>query len=318
MRTRSIGSSGLTVSELSLGTWGLSGEGYGLVSDWDADQTIERAVALGITLFETATPYGRGKMEERLGRALEKHAATTYIATRHGTDRRDGTTVRCFEPTYLKEAFARSQERLRREVLDVYLLHNPTASTLQRDDVLGFCRDQRAAGKVRAWGVSAGDAEVAKLAIAAGADLVSFAYNVFVAGDLARFEEKLREKNVGLLAHSVLSYGLLAGLWPPEKSFPDGDHRRDRWTKSELRGRMGHLSAVRSLVAGDVFTMRSASLRYVLANPLVSSAVLGPRSVAQLEQLVREGSPEEGRPYLDADKLAKLPAKLRDQGFDIS
>jgi aryl-alcohol dehydrogenase-like predicted oxidoreductase len=317
MRTRTLGKSGLVVSELSLGTWGLSGEGYGLVSDWDADKTIEKAVELGITLFETADCYGRGKMEERLGRALEKHAATTFVATRHGTDRRDGTTRRCFEPTYLKEAFAASQERLRREVLDVYLLHNPTASTMQRDDVLGFCREQREAGRVKAWGVSAGDAEVAKLAIEAGADVVSFAYNVFNAPDLTRIEEKLRDKNVGLLAHSVLAYGLLAGLWPPEKTFQDGDHRRDRWTKAELRGRMGHLSAVRSLVAGDVFTVRAASLRYVLTNLRVTSAVLGPRNPLQLEQLVREGQPEEGRAYLDEERLTKLPAKLREQGFDL-
>lgn len=318
MRKRTLGKSGLVVSELALGTWGLSGEGYGLVSDWDVDKTIERAVELGVTLFETADCYGRGKMEERLGRALEKHTATTYLATRHGTDRREGTTTRCFEPSYLKEAFARSQERLRRDVIDVYLLHNPTASTMQRDDVLGFCRDQREKGAVRAWGVSAGDAEVAKLAIAAGADVVSFAYNVFNANDLLRVEEYLRGKDVGLLAHSVLSYGLLAGLWPPEKSFPEGDHRRDRWTKAELRGRMGHLSAVRTLVAGDVFTLRAASLRYVLANELVTSAVLGPRSVLQLEQLLREGTPEEGRPYLDAERLQKLPAKLREQGFDVA
>ena len=150
------------------------------------------------------------------------------------------------------------------------------------------------------------------------ADVVSFSYNVFNATDLLRIEEALQMSNVGLLAHSVLSYGLLAGLWPPEKSFQDGDHRRDRWTKAELRGRMGHLSAVRSLVAGVVFTLRSASLRYVLANTLVSSAVVGPRSPLQLEQLVREGTPEDGRPYLDADRLQKLPAKLREQGFDVS
>lgn len=323
MRTRKLGKSGLVVSELSLGTWGLSGEGYGLVSDWDADKTIERALELGVTLFETASCYGRGKMEERLGRAFaqqgKKPDDPTYplIATRHGTDRRDNTTVRCFEPTYLAESFSRSQERLGREVLDVYLLHNPTASTMQRDDVLGFCREKREKNHVRAWGVSAGDAEVAKLAIEAGAEVVSFPYNVFCGMDLVRIEEKLRLKEVGLLAHSVLSYGLLAGLWPPEKTFPDGDHRRDRWTKAELRARQGHISAVRSLVAGDVFTIRAASVRYVLSNSAVSSAVLGPRSVIQLEQLVREGSPEGDKPYLDADKLAKLPAKLREHGFDL-
>jgi aryl-alcohol dehydrogenase-like predicted oxidoreductase len=61
-------------------------------------------------------------------------------------------------------------------------------------------------------------------------------------------------------------------------------------------------------VAGEVLTMRAAALRFVLSNHLVSSAVLGPRNVAQLEQLVREAG--EGAPYLSDAALARLPGDL--------
>ncbi|MEJ7729731.1 MAG: aldo/keto reductase [Polyangiaceae bacterium] len=70
MRTRPLGKTGLEVSELSLGTWGLSGDGYGEVSDEVAEKVIARALQLGITVYDTADVYGAGQMETALGRAL--------------------------------------------------------------------------------------------------------------------------------------------------------------------------------------------------------------------------------------------------------
>ena len=86
----------------------------------------------------------------------------------------------------------------------------------------------------------------------------------------------------------MLAHGLLAGQWSGDREFYPGDHRADRWTPAELGLRIGQLDALRPLVSGPVLSLRAAALRFVLANQLVTSAVLGPRSVAQLEQLVRE------------------------------
>ena len=117
----------------------------------------------------------------------------------------------------------------------------------------------------------------------------------------------------GVLARSVLSHGLLAGTWTKERVFADGDHRADRWTRLELERRVEQLSALRFLVRGDVATMRGAAVRFVLANHLVSSAVLGPRSVEQLEQLVREtGS---GPRYIPDEDLMALPRALARVGI---
>jgi aryl-alcohol dehydrogenase-like predicted oxidoreductase len=112
----------------------------------------------------------------------------------------------------------------------------------------------------------------------------------------------------GILARSVLSYGLLTGTWSKDRSFDEGDHRNERWTKMELEHRVGQLDAIQFLVKGDVRTMRGAAVRYVLVNHLVSSAILGPKSVEQLEQLVREtgGGPR----YIPDDDLRMLPRAL--------
>jgi aryl-alcohol dehydrogenase-like predicted oxidoreductase len=72
---------------------------------------------------------------------------------------------------------------------------------------------------------------------------------------------------------------------------------------------------VRQLVAGDVLTLRSAALRFVLSNHLVTTALLGPRSVTQLNQLVHEAG--KGPVYLDEDALATLPPRLEAVGIEL-
>jgi aryl-alcohol dehydrogenase-like predicted oxidoreductase len=312
IRQRSFGTPPLFVSELALGTWGLSGEAYGPVTDEAADATIKRAVELGVTAFDTSDAYGKGATEERLGRLLEPHVATTYVLTRHGVDRAHEPARKRFDPAYLAAALDRSRERLRRECVDLYVLHNPSAETLAGGELQAFLRELKEKGKVRAWGASVGDAGAGKAALEAGAQAVSIAYNVFFANDLHALADLAAEKKAGVFAHSVLGYGLLAGMWAAGKTFGEGDHRRERWSARDLRARLHHLGAVRSLLGGDVLTMRAAALRYVLSNERVTAAVLGPRNVSQLEQLVREaGAP----PYLDADRLGRLPQRLRDVGI---
>jgi aryl-alcohol dehydrogenase-like predicted oxidoreductase len=118
---------------------------------------------------------------------------------------------------------------------------------------------------------------------------------------------------VGVLAHSVLDYGLLTGFWSKERSFAEGDHRHNRWTRLELERRVEQVDAVRFLVQGDIKTLRAAAVRFALANTIVSSAILGPRTVVHAEQLVREvgGGPR----YLPDDALASLPRVLSKVGI---
>src|SRR3954463_1216432 len=86
MRKRPLGNTGLSVTELGLGTWGLSGDGYSPVPEADQDAVIDRALALGVRLFDTADSYAKGGMEARLGERLEKHP-DAIIVTKVGTDR---------------------------------------------------------------------------------------------------------------------------------------------------------------------------------------------------------------------------------------
>jgi aryl-alcohol dehydrogenase-like predicted oxidoreductase len=318
VRSRTLGNTGLTASELTLGTWGLSGEAYGAVETEERDKVIDRALELGITTFETADVYGRGAMETCLGERLA--GKNVRVITKVGTVRPEASTVppgyeqayKRFERDYLKEAVARSRERLKRDKIDVVLLHNPSLSTLSGGDATAVLEELKEQGAIAAWGVSAGDSAVARAALGQRAEVIELAYNLFFSRDLHDLAADLAGGSAGVIARSVLSYGLLAGQFAPARTFPAGDHRADRWSATELAARIKQLDAVRFLVQGSVHTMRAAAVRYVLANHLVSTAVIGPKSVIQLEQLVRET--ENAPPYLADEALARLPRELANAG----
>ncbi|AUX39562.1 oxidoreductase/voltage-gated potassium channel beta-1 subunit [Sorangium cellulosum] len=310
MRKRPLGKTTLQVSELALGTWGLSGDGYGPISSVEVDRVIDRALAVGIDLFDTADVYGRGEMERCLGKRLQG-AGATFVVTKIGTDLDELPPKKRFDPAHLRTAFERSQERLARDVVDVVLLHNPTVAAMRSKEPLDFLKELKQAGKIRAFGVSAGSADVARAALRDEVDVIELAYNALLPGDLHEVAGDVSESGAGVLARSVLAHGLLAGHWSPDRDFYPDDHRAQRWTRDEFKTRLRQLDALRPLVTGNVVSLRAAALRFVLANHLVSSAVLGPRSVAQLDQLVREaGMP----PYLRDTALTDLSARLKNLG----
>jgi aryl-alcohol dehydrogenase-like predicted oxidoreductase len=307
VRKRPLGKTGLVVSELALGTWGLSGDGYGPVDEGVAERVIERALAIGVTTFDTADAYGAGKMEAALGK-LACGVEGAVVITKVGIDRTTVPPQKRFDRDHLTRAVTASHKRLGGKAIDVVLLHSPTPDALREGSAVEAIVALKEQGLVAHWGVSAGDVEVARAAVEKGAEVVELTYNLFHAIDLHRLAGELMVAEVGVLARSTLGYGLLAGMWTKERVFAEGDHRRDRWTTAELGRRIDQLNAIRFLVKGDIHTMRGAAVRFVLANHLVDAAVLGPRSVEQLEQLIREiGS---GPTYLPDDDLAALPRIL--------
>jgi aryl-alcohol dehydrogenase-like predicted oxidoreductase len=312
LRKRPLGKTGLYVSEMSVGTWGLSGESYGAVDEKDAEAVVRRCLDMGMTLVDTADAYGAGRMEAMLGRILKGKSDVT-IVTKGGTDRTTDPPRKHFDAEYLRDSVGRSLKRLSRDRIDVYLLHNPTLDALVAGDCTKTMEDLKRKGDIAHWGVSAGSDEIARTAIDRGAEVIEIVYNLMQCVDLHRVAGDVMVSGVGVLARSVLDFGLLTGFWARDREFAEGDHRSARWTKLELERRVEQVDAIRYLVQGDIKTMRAAAVRFALASTIVSSAVLGPRTIEQAEQLVREvgGGPR----YLPDEALAMLPRALSKVGI---
>ncbi len=307
MRKRTLGATNIEVSELSLGTWGLSGDAYGSTFAGQAKAVIERARAMGITLFETSQSYGLGSMESELGATVAKDKEVTII-TKWGTDRSGSVAKKRFDPDYLRRSLEESTRRLGTEARLIALLHNPSETALKDGKAIETMKEMAKNGDLLSWGVSVGSEEVARAALDADAPILSFAYNVLWVQPLRAVSELLEQKDTGVLAHSVLFYGLLTGQWGPNKSFRSTDHRSERWPEGTLATRVRQLDGVRPMVSGDVTSLRSAALRFVLSNDRVHSAVLGPRTAGQLDQLVRDTRGD--LPYLSEAKLSSLESRL--------
>jgi aryl-alcohol dehydrogenase-like predicted oxidoreductase len=217
-----------------------------------------------------------------------------------------------FSPQNLRISAERSLERLGRERIDVLLLHNPAPKTVSRGEAVATMKELVELGLAHTWGVSAGSSECATEAVSAGAPVIELAYNAFHWRQLIAISDQVKEKKIGILARSVLAYGLLCGNWPTSKEFPPDDHRSERWNADELKRRIVQLNALRPSVYGSVQSLRAVAVRYVLSNSLVSSAVLGPRKGAQLDQLVRDAGKE--RRYLPEGGLESLENRVRGIG----
>jgi aryl-alcohol dehydrogenase-like predicted oxidoreductase len=313
MRTRPLGKTGLRVSEMGLGTWGLSGDGYGPVDEATQQRVIERALEMGFSVVDTADAYGGGRMEQLLGRVLGDRR-DVVVVTKGGTDRTTSPARKRFDGPYLREAVERSLRRLARRRVDLYLLHNPSVTALEGGDAVDTMLALKEEGKIGHWGACVGDVETGRAAIRCQAEVIEIAYNLVQGSDLHRIAGDVIVAGAGVLARSTLAYGLLAGSWTKERQFPAHDHRSERWTQVELERRLAQIGALRFLIHGDVPTMRSAAVRFVLANRIVSSATLGPRNVTQLEDIVREVGM--GPIYLRDEDLMRIPRALEGVGID--
>jgi aryl-alcohol dehydrogenase-like predicted oxidoreductase len=274
---------------------------------------LERAVEMGISLVETADAYGAGRMEQLIGRVLADRR-DVVVVTKGGIDRSTSPARKRFDAPFLRERVEASLRRLARDRIDVYLLHCPTERALTGSDAVDELGRLKQEGKIGHWGVSVGSVDVGREALQLGAEVIELPYNLVHGADLHRLAGEIIVRGAGVLARSTLAYGLLAGSWAKGHAFGAADHRAERWTTPELDRRIEQLSAVRFLVHGDVRTMRAAAIRFVLANRIVSCAVLGPRSVTQLEELVREVGM--GPVYLRDEDLMRIPRALEAVGIE--
>ena len=316
MRTRSLGRSGVTVGEVGLGTWGISGEGYGSSFELTSRATLRAAVDAGGSFIETADSYREGEMLEWIG-ALKRDvgADKVFASVRVGVDRdlKHPVPRKDFSAPYLTAACERALKKLGVDALDAMVLHNPTAGTLAQGEAWSALSFLKASGKVRLIGASVGSEEAGRAALALSPDLIALPYNLYLPTILHRLSGEISGAGAGVVAHSPLAYGLLADAWSAARRFSDDDHRLYRWTPKDLTRRIKQRDALRqALVHPPVTSLREAALRYVLANGLVSVVVPGARTPDQATENARSVDRE---PMLSDVALTAIGRVMDDAGI---
>ena len=317
MNTRQLGSSGIEMGEIGLGTWSLSGEGYGPMDLRLARKTIEAAMMEGVSFVETAGCYGPdGAIERLLGEILRDHGRKAlFVCTRIGVDRGPDLAIsrKRFDRAGLLALADASLARLGTDRVDAFMLHNPLTETLTdpRQVAMNALRELRTRGSARLIGVSVTSADTARAALAAGVDLIELPYSLLYPTLLHLLSGLIAAKKVGVIVRSPLAYGLLGGTWGADRKFVDNDHRRDRWTPAELARRVRQRDAAKVLIHEHVKTLSDAAIRFVLSNKLVSVAVVGARTPAHA---VANAHATDVLPYLAGDDLSTIGERMRANG----
>lgn len=137
MRYRRLGRSGLLVSEVGFGTWGLGGTSYGPVDDEESRRALELAFDRGVTFYDTSDLYGDGHSEEVLGQVFADRRGQVQIATKVGTLPHSGFYMpQDFSAARIVAGVEASLRRLRTDYLDLYQLHSPQMALSNWDEIL--------------------------------------------------------------------------------------------------------------------------------------------------------------------------------------
>lgn len=308
--TRKLPGDAIALSELTMGTWGLCAESYGRVFAEQRAHALARALSLGVRSFDMAPCWGDDGLAERaVAEAVgTRRDEVTYI-TRAGKVRGDHGLASAFSAAELRAACEGSLRRLGTDRIDVWLLHNPSEAELRSEELRSCAEALLSEGKVRAWGASVCHEEDARAALEVGAQVLCLPFNLLAPRGFWDVEAACRARNVGVLARSVLMYGMLAGRFGPRKRFGPDDHRARRWSPEALGERVRQTNELRDYAHGPALNVAALALRFVLAHDVVCSAIVGPRSAGQLEVLIThiEGAP----PALPPEQLELLRAKLR-------
>ena len=291
MRYTTVEGLDIKPSCLGLGCWQLGGHGWGKVSERGIVKGIYKALNSGVNFFDTAPIYGLGRSEKVLGKTLHSKRKNVIIATKGGLAWEKSKTFRKFtdnSPTNINREVDMSLKRLKTDYIDIYQIHWPDPNT-PIEDTLHAMEKLKDSDKIRCIGCCNFSLELLKESLeCAEIKTIQIPYNLIdrkVEKDLLPF---CRKNNIRVLAYSSIAKGLLTGKYNKNTKFGEDDHRsRHKYFHGE-----DFLKNLKILEKVEVIAKKldklpaQIALRWVLENPCVTTALVGIKNVAQVEENV--------------------------------
>lgn len=225
----------IPVSKIGFGTWGLSGDSYGSISESQAIEALEFAFNSGINFFDTADIYGNGKVESLLGNVFQKFRSQIILASKVGYIEYPKKEQN-FAPQFIRNRIEESLRRLKSDYIDVYFLHSPTSEVLKDKTVFEILMKLKEEGKIKTVGISVRTADDGIIASDIdGVDVVQVIFNILdQRPNTNTLTNELKIKDKIMIARVPLCFGFISGKYTVESKFSELDHR-GRWTKKQIQ-----------------------------------------------------------------------------------
>ena len=312
MKKRKLGSQGLEVSELGLGCMGMSWA-YGTPDDQESLATLDRALELGISFYDTAEAYGPFKNEELVGRALKDRRKDLILATKFGFKFKDGKLDGVnSRPEHIREVCDQSLLRLQTDHIDLFYQHRVDPA-VPIEDVAGTVKDLIQQGKVRYFGLSeAGEQTIRRAHKICPVAALQSEYSLWERNLEPKIIPLLRELGIGLVPFSPLGRGFLSGSAKPAEEYPEGDYRKGdpRFQGENFKANMRAAQLVADVGKSIGATPSQVALAWLLSKGDDIVPIPGTKRRKYLEENVGAVNVQ-----LSPDNMRKLDESLRPEAI---
>jgi len=280
-----LGASAQFIGRVAFGCEQLGGYEWGVVDPAQIAAAIESAVAMGVTLFDTADCYGRGESERRLGRILAPHREHVLIATKFGVRFSDsGSVWYDSSPAWAQQALDASLTRLQTEVIDLLQMHYWDGVT-PLDELFECLEGLRERGKIRWYGVTNLPPQAMPPAGYPGLVSASLEYSL-VERTYETAAQQLSTAGVTFIAYGCLGQGILSGKYHADARFGAGDRRARPRYRNFHGERLARNARIVEVVRAEAAKLGAAASQVAIAWVLQaipdSVAVVGIKNADQL------------------------------------
>ncbi|MBK7599514.1 MAG: aldo/keto reductase [Acidobacteria bacterium] len=320
MKYRTLGRTGIEVSEVGYGAWGIGGVQWTGGDDEEAKLALNLAIDQGLNFIDTALAYGDGHSERVVGEVVRSRSERIYIATKVPPKNREWPAAKVplqevLPAEHIIKCTEKSLRNLGIETIDLQQFHVWRDEWTEDGEWLEAVTRLREQGKIRYVGISINDYQPwnAMKALRHGhIDAVQVIYNIFEQAPQDELYPLCRELNIGVLARVPFDEGGLTGAIKPDTVFPETDFRTWFFRGDRKRKVFERVEKLKALLGPEAETLPELALRFTLSHDAVSTVIPGMRSTRHVTSNI---SLSDGR-RLSAELLGRLKESAWDRTED--
>jgi aryl-alcohol dehydrogenase-like predicted oxidoreductase len=291
MEYRRLGRTGLTVSEIGYGAWGIGRSAWIGATEDESIQALRRAIDLGVTFIDTARGYGES--ERIVGQVVRDHGGEVLVATKVPPKNGKWPAPSGLHPDetfpgdHIREQLEISLRESGLEAFDLVQLHVWSDEWVGKGDWLETIAALRQEGKLRHFGVSINDYQpenALELIRTGEVDTVQVIYNAFHQQPEEQLLPACQANDIGVIVRVALDEGGLTGRITADSTFPEGDFRNRYFGGDRAAQVEQHVRALTGDLGIGTDDVADVALRYVLDHPAVSTVIAGMRTVRNVER----------------------------------